>query len=112
MPSGSFETLRDHDLRVSDDGLSLELSVTWPRSMTDLKFLHKSEIDFDPKKFKHHPRVLSFRPYLRKLRTKADHKITSICKIPPLSKLSAILLLFENVVSYSDGTELVKRCCM
>ena len=81
-PSGSFETTRDHDLRVSDDGLSLELSVTWPQSMTDLNFLHRSKIDFDSKQFEQHLRVLSFRPYLRKLRTKADDKINSTCKIP------------------------------
>lgn len=82
MPSGSFENHRDHDLKVSDDGMSLELCVTWPRSMTDLSFLHKSEIDLDPKTFEYHPRVLSYRPYLRKLRSKADHKVTSTCAIP------------------------------
>lgn len=82
MPSGSLEEARDHILNVSDDGRSLELTVTWPRSMTDLFFLHKSEVDSDPKKYEQHPRVLSFRPYLRRLRTKADHKITSTCHIP------------------------------
>ncbi len=82
MPSGSFETPRDHDLKVTDDGLCLELTVVWPRCMTDLFFLHKSEIDTDSKKYMQHPRVLSFRPFLRRLRSKADQKITSTCSIP------------------------------
>ena len=72
MPSRSFENPRDHDLKVSDDGMNLQLTVTWPRSMTDLNFLYKLEIDSDPKIFEHHPRVLPFRPYLRKLCTKVD----------------------------------------
>ena len=75
MPSGSFETPRDHGLNVTDDGLCLELTVVWPRCMTDLFFLHKSEIDTDSKKFEQHPRVLSFRPFLRRLRSKADKKL-------------------------------------
>ena len=82
MPSGSFETPRDHDFKVSDDGMSLDLTVVWPRSMTDMFFLHKSEIDQDCKTYEHHPRLLSFRPYLRRLRSKADQKINSTCAIP------------------------------
>ena len=82
MPSGSFETPRDHDLRVSDDGNNLEVIVMWPRCMTNFLYLHKFKIDVDQKAYEHHPRVLSFRPYLRKLRSKADHKITSKCSIP------------------------------
>ena len=70
MPSGSFENLRDHDLKVSDDGMSLQLTVTWTRSMTDLNFLHKSEIDSDPKIFEHHPGVFGF----SSLSTKASYK--------------------------------------
>ena len=82
MLSGSFETPRDHDLRVSDGGNNLEVTVMWPRCMTDFLYLYKFEIDVDQKAYEHHPRVLSFRPYLRKLRSKADHKITSKCSIP------------------------------
>ena len=76
MPSGSFESLRDYDLKVSDDNMSLELTVTWLRVITDLNYLHKCEMDFDPMKFEQYIRVLSFRPFLRELRSKADQKIT------------------------------------
>ena len=40
MPSGSFESPRYHDLKVSDDGTRLELTVTWPGAITDLNYLH------------------------------------------------------------------------
>ena len=93
MPSGSFETPWDHDFKVSDDGMSLDLTVVWTRSMTDMFFLHKSEIDQDRKTYEHHPRVLSFRPYLPRLRSKADQKITSTCAIPlPIQVKSDIAL--------------------
>ena len=61
----------------------MQLFVTSPRSMTDLSFLHKSEIDLDHKTFEHHSRVLYFQPCLRKLRTSADNITPSICAIPP-----------------------------
>ena len=67
MLSGTLESPRYDDLKVSDDGMRLEHTVTWPRAMTDLNYLHKSEIDFESKKFEQHPRILSFRPFLRKL---------------------------------------------
>ena len=81
MPSGSFETPRDHDLRVSGNGNNLEVIVMWPRYMTDFLYLQKFEIDVDQKAYEHHPRELPFRPYLRKLRSNADHKINSKCSI-------------------------------
>ena len=83
MPSGSFERSKDHDIKVTDDGMALEITYVWPQCMTDLLFLHKAELEGDEKKsFQHHPRLLGFRPFLRKLRSKSDHKITSTCSIP------------------------------
>lgn len=49
MISGSFETPRDQDIRVSDYGMSLELTMLWPPCITDFFYLHKSEIDLHRK---------------------------------------------------------------
>ena len=93
MPSGSFESPRYHDLKVSEDGTRLELTATWKGASTDLNFLHKCEIDFYPKKFEQHPRVLSFRSFPRKLRSKAGHKISSSCNIPLLIQVKRDIAL-------------------
>ncbi len=55
-----------------------------------------SKVDFDSKKFELHARVLSFRPFLQKLRTKADHKITSSCKIPLLIHVKCDIALVRR----------------
>lgn len=82
MPSGSFERPREFDLQVIEDGNALELTYVWPKCMTDPLYLHKAEIDLDKTgAFKQHPRVLSFRPFLRKLRARSDHSIASKCVI-------------------------------
>lgn len=55
MSSGSIENQTDHDRKVSNDGMSLQLCVVWPRSTVDLILLQKSEIDSDYRTFEHHP---------------------------------------------------------
>lgn len=66
---------------VSDDGRSLMVTVVWKRYMTDLHYLDEAEMYQDSKMYEDHPRVLSFRLFLRRLRSKADHKISSTCAI-------------------------------
>ena len=50
--------------------------------MTDPYYLHKAEMDSDSKIYEHHPRVLFFRPTLRRIQSKADQIISSYSAIP------------------------------
>ena len=79
-PSGSFELPREHNLQLIRDGTALELTCIWPKCMTDPLYLHKAEIEKDSA-FNQHPRVLPFRPFLRKLCARSDHSISSKCVI-------------------------------
>ena len=81
MPSGSCDTPRDKDLRVSDNGNNLKVTAVWLQCMTDFLYLHKFEVGVDQKAYENLPRELSIRAYSRKLRSKADYKITSKCSI-------------------------------
>ena len=83
MPSGSFERGREYDLQSGPDRLTPELTYVWPKCMTDHSFLHKAEIDgYKTRTVKHHPRIISVWPFLRKFRSHSDHRITSKCIIP------------------------------
>ena len=81
LPSSLLERPQDWDFRVSEDGLALEITVQWPRCITDMLYLHKSWLSHDYKGYINHSRVLSFLPFLRRLRSKSNQKVTSSCSI-------------------------------
>ena len=64
IPNVSSESSEEHDLKVSDDEMALELTVLRPHFMNELLQLDKSEIQIDSNNFMHYPSLLSFRPYL------------------------------------------------
>ena len=49
--------------------------------MTHTYYLHKAEMDSDSKIYAHRPRVLFFRPNLRRIQSKADQIISSYSAI-------------------------------
>ncbi len=81
MLSGGFEPPRDLDLKESEDGRALELTIVWPCCMSDLFYLRKAEIYSDSKTYAHQPWVLSFRLYLRSILSKVDQGISCSCSI-------------------------------
>ena len=101
MPSGTMEKAGDHDLKVIDNGFSLEVSVAWPRAMTDISYLHKTWIDSDGSgSLKTHPRVLSFRPFLRRLRRNGSEKIMSSYKTSLPCQVKTDLSMTRKYRSY------------
>ncbi len=81
MLSGIIGTPCDHDLKVAEDGMSLKQSFVWPQCMTCLFNLIESEMESNLRKRVHRPRVLSPRSFLKRLRSKADQKFSSLCSI-------------------------------
>ena len=55
LPSGLLERPQNCEVRVSDNGLALQLTVMWPKCMTDMLYLHKNWLDEDRKAFINHP---------------------------------------------------------
>ncbi len=48
LPSGVGGEEKNHDLRVSEDGNHLIVSVLWPQALVDVEMLHKSWLDGTP----------------------------------------------------------------
>ena len=48
LPSGIGHRKGDHFLRATDEGRTVEISVQWPPSMTDIDYLHRNEIKANP----------------------------------------------------------------
>lgn len=83
MPSGTCNSTSDHDVRVVDDGKALEVSVKWPRSLTDPNFLHSiwTNDSSETTRIEGATRAASFRPFIRSLRNNSSQAIVSRYKI-------------------------------
>lgn len=42
MPSGMCTSKKDHDVKVSDDGMFLDVAALYPGLLTDVVLLYKS----------------------------------------------------------------------
>lgn len=98
LPSGVGDARGDHDLRVVGDGMFLEISVVWPLAMVDLQLLHQFWLAREKDCFlPNHPRLLSFRPFLRNLRPTSDTPIISSYKIRlPIQVKNELAILKRN----------------
>lgn len=94
MPSGNLRTTGDHSVQVVRGGWALQVSVNWPRALTDLLYLHKAWLSDSFTKY--HPRLLSFRGFLRRLRTKSTDTITSVFRIKLPFKVKDELSVVEK----------------
>lgn len=102
---------RDHDLCFIDNDAALDRAFEWSQCMTDLRYLHKTEIGNDkPDTFQQHPRMLSFRQFLRKLRTKSDQQLTIKCviKLPFVVKSDIVVVRSQHrLLGWKDTTQRV-----
>eukprot|EP00171_Calliarthron_tuberculosum_P003925 IDg3925t1 len=96
MPSGICERKADHDVKVTDNGLALEVSVVWPPCMSDMLYLHKKWIDNDPA-FVDNVRLAGFRSFFRRLRTSSADTLVSSYKIKlPFAVKTEITIVKKN----------------
>eukprot|EP00171_Calliarthron_tuberculosum_P005918 IDg5918t1 len=105
MPTGLCNRSKDHDVRVVNDGRSLELTVVWPRAMTDMAYLHKFWLRKDAGFLHNHPRLISFRAFLRRLRTTSEQPIISTFQLELPFKVKTELTLLKRNTSYLNWTE-------
>lgn len=81
MHSNLCKNNEDHDMRVIDDGMSLELAILWPSVLMDSVLLHSYRIYSDSDFLRNLPLVIAFR-FLRRLRVFSnEEKIISRCTI-------------------------------
>eukprot|EP00171_Calliarthron_tuberculosum_P013856 IDg13856t1 len=101
LPSGMCTSSKDHSVRVSDDGMFLEISAVWPEVLTDTELLHKTWIE-DGNSTVHvdSPRVISFRAMLRKLRKSSSQDVVSHCKIALPFKVKSELRVTKRNTNY------------
>lgn len=76
-----FSKTKDLGIRVTDDGMSLEISVVWISVLTDSVLLRNSRIDSDSKFISNHLWSILFRSFLRRWRASNEEKIISRCTI-------------------------------
>lgn len=77
LPSGIGERKKDHDIRVSDDGLFLQISVVWPPALTDVEMLHRKWSADDQGLGQLALRTQAFKRFLKTLRTTKNDAIQS-----------------------------------
>lgn len=73
----------EYKLQVIDDGTMLQLTVTWPTQMTDVRVLHHCWLNMNRSEYitEHHPKIGGFETALRRLRASVGEDIKSIANI-------------------------------
>lgn len=80
LPSG----IDTYKIRVVDDGMMLQLTVTWPKAMTDIRMLHHYWLVLQNSNTisEQHPKIGGFEECLRKRRPTMDDDVLSVANIP------------------------------
>lgn len=81
LPSGVLSG--QFAVRVADDGCALEISITWPNPMVELKMLHRKwlQADGSDRIEVYHPKLIGFERFLKSYRTRSTDKIESTARI-------------------------------
>eukprot|EP00171_Calliarthron_tuberculosum_P004052 IDg4052t1 len=102
--SNSFRPIyvmgKDHDIRVVADGSALEVTVVWPKAMTDVVYLHKFWLAKEPGFLPNHPRLISFRAFLRRFRNNNRQEIHSTFRLKLPFKVKTELTVTKRNTSY------------
>ena len=79
-------------------GQWLELSVQWPRAMTDMAYLHQKWLSTDPMFNRGSFRLLSFHSFLRRFHRSTDEPIVSSFRLKlPIKVKTEVSVSRENV---------------
>lgn len=100
MPSGTCKRKKDHSVCVIDGGTTLQISIAWPRALTDLEYLHKHWLESQRTFLANNPRVIAFRSFLRRLRTSKDQPILSTCQIKLPFPVKEELAIIKRSTTY------------
>eukprot|EP00171_Calliarthron_tuberculosum_P021334 IDg21334t1 len=110
MPSGICARRKDHDIRVVADGRALEVIVVWPCAMTDMIYLHKFWLAKQPGFPINHPRLISFRSFLRRFRSNNQQEILSTFRLRLPFRVKPEVTVTKRNTSYlrwSESNEIV-----
>lgn len=105
LPAGAEKG--DFAIDVNDGGNTLEVTVSWPKSMTDVDMMLRKWMTLPsshPEHIsKHHVEYQAFQKALSEFRQNVNEKITSICRIP-LPTAVQENAVSENALAWSNTT--------
>lgn len=93
-------------IRVSEDGLHLILTVTWPKPLVNVRVLHKKCLDAD-KMTTYHPCITGFEESLKNMRKHMNENIVSTSRIGLPERAETHIYAQHNLRFKEYGTDIL-----